>query len=69
MAQHAQPQFLGGHAGAIVGDLDPVDPAPRQHDRDAMRPRVDGVFHEFLDRRGRTLDHLAGGDAIDGGFR
>ena len=33
------------------------------------RAGVEAVLHQLLDRRRRPLDHLAGGDAVDDGFR
>jgi hypothetical protein len=32
---------------------------------DAGSTRVEGVLDQFLDRAGRTFNHLAGSDAID----
>ena len=60
-----QSQFLGGDAAAIVGDADEVPAAFGDFDGDVGRAGVDGVFDEFFDDRGRALDHLAGGDAIN----
>ena len=65
MALHREREFVGRHAGAVVGDRDEVA-ATLAHDHvDAPRAGVDGVLDEFLDRARRALDHLAGGDAVD----
>ena len=53
------------HAAAVVGDRDQRAAAVVQRDLDAPRAGVDGVLDQLLDRRGRPLDHLAGGDAVD----
>ncbi len=45
-----------------------VEPALAEPDRDVGRARVDRVFDQFLERRGRALDHFARGDAVDQGF-
>jgi hypothetical protein len=68
VAQHAQAEFFGRHADAVVGDLQPVDAAAVQADGDAGGAGVEGVFDKFLGGRGGALDDLAGGDPIDGGF-
>ena len=39
--------------------------AVAQRHIDARGAGVDGVFDQLLHRRGRPLDHLAGGDAVD----
>jgi len=55
-----------GHAVAVVADGDPL-PAPLvDRDLDPGRAGVQPVLEELLDRRGRTLDDLTGGDALDG---
>ena len=53
------------HAAAVVGDLDPLDAARGEADRDPRRTRVDGVFHQLLQRAGRSFHHLTGCDAVD----
>ncbi len=65
MTLHRQRQFLGIHAVAVVDDLDESAAAILERHVDARRTGIDGVFHQFLDRRCRALDDLAGGDAID----
>ncbi len=53
------------HAAAVVGDADPPSSAAIGEDIDPAGPGVDGVLHQFLDHARRTLDHFAGGDAVD----
>ena len=54
-----------GHAAAVVGDADPPPAAAIGEDVDPAGAGVDGVLHEFLDHARGTLDHFAGGDAVD----
>ena len=58
-------EVLGGHAGAVVDDAD--EPASAALDRhlDRAGAGIDRVLDQFLHRRRRALDHLAGGDAVD----
>ena len=62
-------QVLGRHADPVVADLDAVDAAAGQRDADAAGPGIDRILDQFLDRGGRTLDHLAGGDPVDDPLR
>src|SRR5580704_12350817 len=57
------------HALAVVGDADQAAAAAVGEHVDAARAGIERVLDQFLDHARRTLDHLAGGDAIDGGFR
>ena len=50
----------------VVDDPDEPAPAGFDHNFDRLRPGVERVLDEFLDRRRRPLDHLARGDAVDG---
>ena len=59
-----QRQVGGRHPAAIVGDPDQPLAATRDGHLDAPGAGVERVFHQFLDRRGRAFDHLAGGDAV-----
>ncbi len=68
MALDRQLDLLGGHAAAIVGHRYERAPTVAQIDVDVARAGVDGVLDQFLDRGRGTLDHLAGGDAVDQGF-
>jgi hypothetical protein len=68
MAFDGELQVVAVHAGAVVIDGDQRPAAVAQHDVDAARAGIEAVLHQFLDRAGRPLDHLAGGDAVDGGL-
>ncbi len=65
MALHRQGQLLGRHAEPVIHHLDQIAPAILQGDVDAPGAGIDGVLHQLLHGRGRALDHLAGGDAVD----
>src|SRR3984957_16291255 len=65
MAIHRESEIGRRHAAAVVGDADPPPPAAVGENVDPAGAGVDGVLHEFLDHARRTLDHLAGGDAVD----
>ena len=51
---------------AVVGHLDAVDAAGVERDGDAGGAGVERVLHQLLHRGRGALDHLAGGDAVDG---
>ncbi len=53
------------HAAPVVDDADQPSPAGFDRDLDRLRPGVERVLDQFLDRRRRPLDHLARGDAVD----
>ena len=65
MAIHRQREIAIGHAVAVVGNPDPPPAAAVGENVDPAGAGVDGVFHQFLDHARRTLDHFAGGDAVD----
>ena len=65
MAIHREREIGIGHAAAVVGDADPPPAAAIGEDVDPAGAGVDGVFHQLLDHARRTLDHFAGGDAVD----
>ena len=65
VAVDRQRQIAMGHAAAVVGDADPPPAAAIGENVDPAGAGVDGVFHQFLDHARRTLDHFAGGDAVD----
>jgi hypothetical protein len=69
MALDRQRQIGPAHALAVVGDADQAAAAAVGEHVDAGRARIERVLDQFLDHARRTLDHLAGGDAIDSGFR
>ena len=62
---HRQRQIAIGHAAAVVGDADPPPAAAIGENVDPACTGVDGILHQLLDHARRTLDHFAGGDAID----
>ena len=53
------------HAAPVVGHADEAPAARLDRDLDRPRAGVESVLDQFLGGRGRPLDHLAGGDAID----
>ena len=66
MTLDRQGQLVRGHAVTVVGDQDPGQAAAVRLDLDTLRPGVERILDQFLDGAGRTFDHLAGGDAVDG---
>ncbi len=68
MALERQRELVGGDAAAVVRDADEGLAAVGDGDLDPGRASVDGVLDQLLDGRGRALDHLAGGDAVDDGL-
>ena len=65
VAIHRQRQIARVHAAAVVGDADPPPSAAIGEDVDPAGAGVDGVLHQLLDHARRSLDHFAGGDAVD----
>ena len=65
VALDGEREILGAHAAAVVDDADEPPPALLDGDVDARRAGVERVLDELLHGGGRTLDHLAGGDAVD----
>ncbi len=57
-----------GHALAVVADADKPAAAAVGHDLDAGRAGIERVLDQLLHHAGGTLDHLAGGDAVDHGL-
>ena len=53
------------HAAAVIDDADEPAAAFLDRDVDARRARVERVLDQLLDGGGGTLDHFAGGDAVD----
>ena len=68
MALDRQREVVARHAGAVVGDPDQAAAAAVGDDLDPGRAGVERVLDQLLDHARRPLDHLAGGDAVDGGF-
>ena len=58
-------QLLAQDAAAIVLDADQADATGLQSHRDLSSARVQGVVQQFTYHRGRSLDHLAGGNLAD----
>ena len=69
MALDGERQFLRRHPVAVVAHREIASPAVAQYRLDVPGARVEGVLQQFLEGGGRPLDHLAGGDAVDQGFR
>ncbi len=59
----------GGHAATVILDLQPRDPALADSHGNPSRARVDGVFNQFLERRGGSFNHFTGCDPIYELFR
>ena len=66
MPLDGQRQFVGRNARAVVRHADQRQPAGDRHHLDLARAGIDGVLDQLLDDAGRPLDHLTGGDPVDG---
>ncbi len=66
VALHGQGQFFAVQAAAVVGHQDAGKAALVDLDLDARSAGVERVLDQLLDGAGGALDHLAGGDAVDG---
>jgi len=64
----SQRRIRAGHATAIVADAHQRHAALPNLDRDRARLRVDGIFDQLFDDRGRSLDHFTRGDTFGDGF-
>ena len=69
MAFEGQRHLGSGHSATVVLDLQPRHPALGDSHRNASRARVDGVFNQLLERRGRSFNHFTGRDPIYELFR
>ena len=69
MAFERQRHVGGGHAAAVILDLEPRNSTVSDSHRDARRPGVDGVFDQFFERCGGSFDHFTGCDPIYERFR
>ncbi len=58
-------QLVRAHAVTVVDHAHQRGAAVAQVHRDRARVGVERVLHQLLHRRGRPLDHLAGGDLVD----
>ena len=65
MALNRKRQVVGVHSVAVIGDRQGDPSAIGHHDVDTPGTRVDAVLDQLLDRGGRPLHHLAGGDLVD----
>ena len=61
-------QVVAGHADAVVGDADQPPAAAVGDDLDLLRAGIEGILDQFLHDAGGPFHHLAGGNAVDGGF-
>ena len=68
MTLDRQPQVAGRHADAVILDQEQVGAAIGGRDGDAGGAGIHRILHQLLDRGGGTLDHFAGGDAVDRTF-
>ena len=68
MALDGERQLIGRDADAVIDDLDARDAAAGQNDLDTGGAGIQRVLNQFLDRRRRALDDLAGGDAVNDEF-
>ena len=57
--------FFGCHTVSIIGDFDEGSSGVGKSDRDLGCSGVEGVFDEFLDGGGGSLDDFSGGDLVD----
>ena len=52
-------QFLWGDARAVVHDLNRGSPRIQNRNMDVRCTCIQGIFHQFFDDGGRTLDNFA----------
>jgi hypothetical protein len=64
-----QLHVASAHPAAVVDHFNAVDAARCETDRDPPRPRVDRILDQFLQRAGRSFDHLTGCDSVYQMFR
>jgi hypothetical protein len=65
VARERERKFVALNATAVVSHEDALDAPRLQAQLDARGAGVDGVLDQFLDHRGRALDHLARGNLAD----
>ena len=65
MALQGQRQLICRHATAIIADPDQAFAAIGDFNGNPARPSIKRVFHQLFHRRGRSLDHLTGGNTVD----
>ena len=64
VALEGEERVVAAHTVAVVYDADELAAAGFDFDADARGVCVEGVFEEFLDYGGGTLNHLARGDLV-----
>ena len=64
MAFQRQGNVVAAHSGAVVGDLDEIEPALFQANIDLAGSGVDRIFDQLLESACRAFDDLAGSDPI-----
>jgi len=64
VTRQGQRQIVRRNATAVVAHSQQLDPALLNVHIDASRARIQTVFQQLLDHRGRALHHLAGGNLI-----
>jgi hypothetical protein len=64
VAFEREARVVGGHAAAVVADLDPLAATVLEEDVDDGGAGVDRVLDELLDDRGGALDDFARRDLI-----
>ena len=69
MAFDRELEIVRAHAAAIIFHQDQIGAAAGGGDVDAAGAGIQRILHQLLHRRGRTLHHFAGGDAVDCAFR
>src|SRR5262249_18503143 len=55
--------ILGGHAAAVIGDLDETSPAIDQFNVNTRAASIEGIVEEFLQYRSGALDNFSSRDA------
>ena len=64
MTLKAQPRLLRGHSAAVVDNLDECLAGILYEHGYTGSPGIHRVLYQFLDNRGRSLDHLSGRNKI-----
>ena len=64
MPRQSQRQVVGGNPAAVVAHLEQLDAALLDFDVDPPRAGIQAVLQQFLDHRGRPLDHLTGSNLV-----
>src|SRR5581483_5143245 len=64
MPLESEQGVIAVHAVAVIGDADKLAPAAFDFNADAVSPRIERVFEEFLYYRRGTIDNFAGGNLV-----